>query len=95
VHVGYEDFDISKMDVLDKDKTIVVYCSIGYRSEKIGEKLKDKGFSMVYNLYGSIFEWGNLGLPLEDKSGVSTKNIHTYNAKWARWVMNNELKKIH
>jgi len=48
----------------DKDRPIVVYCSVGYRSSRMAEKLKKKGFENVYNLEGSIFQWANEGRPL-------------------------------
>ena len=85
-HVGFDDFDDSVLSDIDKDKHIVVYCSIGYRSEKIGEKLKKLGYSNLYNLFGSIFEWVNACHPLEDKEGRKTNKIHTYNKKWSKWV---------
>ena len=40
---------------------IIVYCSIGVRSEDIGEKLKELGYTKILNLYGGIFDWKNKG----------------------------------
>lgn len=91
---GYSDFDIARLGNIPKDKAIVVYCSIGYRSEKIGEKLQKAGFSNVSNLYGSIFEWANQGNPLEDQAGNPTKKIHTYNKKWSRWLEEGKGEKV-
>lgn len=86
VHIGFRHADISRLDTVPKDQPIVVYCSIGYRSEKIGEKLQKAGFSKVYNLYGSVFEWANCGFPLVDLQGKETDRIHTYDRKWSRWI---------
>jgi rhodanese-related sulfurtransferase len=86
IHIGFRNADISRLDTVPKDQPIVVYCSIGYRSEKIGEKLQKAGFSKVYNLYGSVFEWVNRGFPLVDLQGKETGHIHTYDRKWSRWV---------
>ena len=91
---GYEDFDLDQFLYLPKDTTIVVYCSIGYRSEKIGERLKKKGFTNVLNLYGSIFEWANQENPLVDSLGNLTNNIHTYNKAWSKWVDEKKVRKI-
>lgn len=91
IWVGYDDFDIQMVKKLDKSKTIVVYCSVGYRSEKVAKKLEKAGFKTVYNLYGGMFEWYNQGLPVVDNQGKSTDKIHTYNEKWGQWV--NERKK--
>jgi rhodanese-related sulfurtransferase len=85
-NVGYIWFDMRRVYDIPKDATIIVYCSVGYRSEKIGEKLLKYGYKNVYNLYGSIFEWANKGNPLYKSSGVQTTEIHTYNKTWARWV---------
>ncbi len=93
-YVGFDDFDESVLSDIDKDKRIVVYCSIGYRSEKIGEKLKKLGYTNSYNLFGSIFEWVNEGQPLVNKEGVSTHKIHTYNEKWSKWVTEGLAEKI-
>ncbi|MBK9255633.1 MAG: rhodanese-like domain-containing protein [Saprospiraceae bacterium] len=88
VYVGYDDFDIKKMNNILKDKKIVVYCSIGYRSEKIASKLRKSGYKNVFNLYGSIFEWANSGYEIEDIAGKKTNQLHTYNKNWSQWVTN-------
>lgn len=94
IHVGYNDFELELLDTVNKEKPLVVYCSIGYRSEKIANRLKGNGFSRVYNLYGSIFEWANRGYPLYNESGEEVKKVHTYNKKWSRWVDALEIEKI-
>lgn len=85
-HVGYIWFDMRSIYDIPKDATVVLYCSVGYRSEKIGEKLLRSGYKNVYNLYGSIFEWVNEGNPVYTSKGVQTSEIHTYNKDWARWI---------
>jgi len=85
-YIGYDYPRFEMLNDIPKDQPIVLYCSIGYRSEKLGEKLKKQGFTNVQNLYGSIFEWTNEGLPLVDKNGKPTDKIHTYNKKWSKWV---------
>lgn len=92
--VGYEDFNVQKLSGLDKSKPVVVYCSIGYRSEKIGEKLRNNGFSKVYNLYGSIFEWINQDYPVYDENDNPVSKVHTYNRKWSKWVDNPAIEKV-
>lgn len=94
--IGHTNFDIQSVKHIDKDRPIVVYCSVGYRSEIIGEKLVKAGFSNVQNLYGSIFEWVNQGLPVVDINGQKTTRIHTYNRRWSRWVREDEnIKKVY
>jgi rhodanese-related sulfurtransferase len=86
IHIGYDDFDLERVSHLDKNQPIIIYCSIGYRSEKIGEKLKDAGFQNVQNLFGSIFEWVNQHHPIYNASREQTNEIHTFNKKWSKWV---------
>jgi rhodanese-related sulfurtransferase len=94
VHIGYDHWDKIVLDGIPKDREIILYCSVGYRSEKIGNKLKALGFSRVRNLYGSIFEWVNKGLPLEDSLGGPSQRVHTYNKNWSKWVTNTMVEKI-
>jgi len=86
IAVGYDHFSTDKIKHLDKSKPVYIYCSIGYRSEKIGEKLIAEGFKNVYNLYGGIFYWANLGLPLEDSTNKRTTKVHGYNNDWSKWL---------
>ncbi len=66
-----------------KDQPIVVYCSVGYRSSLMAERLQAQGYSSVRNLEGSIFEWANRGLPLE-QDGRPTEGVHPYDRFWGR-----------
>ncbi len=86
LNVGYIWFDMRTIYNIPKDDTVVLYCSVGYRSEKIGEKLLKIGYQHVYNLYGSIFEWVNQGNPVYKSNGIQTSEIHTYDKKWAKWL---------
>ena len=54
--VGYDDFNLDRVSDIPKDSAIVVYCSVGYRSEKVTQQMRDAGFTNVHNLYGGIFE---------------------------------------
>ena len=85
-YIGYNNFSASSMKEIDKNATIVIYCSIGYRSEKIGEQLQSLGYSKVYNLYGGIFEWLNEDNTIINQDGQPTNKIHTYNKEWSKWV---------
>jgi len=77
----------------DRDETIVLYCSVGYRSENVARKLKNKGFTNVYNLYGSIFDWVEKGYPLEDMEGNTTLRVHTYNQRWGKLLTRPDVDK--
>lgn len=86
VWCGYDDFNVNRLKDLDNTKKVVVYCSVGYRSEKISLKLKKLGFPNVFNLYGGIFEWKNQGNPVVDNQGNETEKVHAYNEKWGVWL---------
>ena len=75
---------------LPKDTPIIVYCSVGFRSEKTTEHLLALGFTNVKNLYGGIFEWSNAGQPMVDSNENSTTKIHAYNKKWGTWINRGE-----
>lgn len=93
-YLGYDDFQLTRLKGVRKDQPIVLYCSIGYRSEKIGEKLRNLGYTEVYNLYGSLFEWVNQGHPVEDGQGNRTNKVHTYNRQWSKWVDDQAAEKV-
>lgn len=93
-YVGYDDFDEARLEGIPKDAKIVVYCSIGYRSEKIGDKLQKLGYSRVSNLYGSIFEWVNQGFEVVNLAEEPIKKVHTYNSKWSQWLNNDAVEKV-
>ncbi|HQV67598.1 MAG TPA: rhodanese-like domain-containing protein [Saprospiraceae bacterium] len=93
-YVGYDDFDFDNIKDIPVNKKIIVYCSVGYRSEKIATQLRKKGYKQVWNLYGSLFEWVNAGYDVSDKTGKPTTKIHTYNKDWSQWVTNPKANKI-
>ena len=86
VWVGYDDFKIERVEQIDKDSPIIVYCSVGYRSEKVTEKLLAEGFTNVSNLYGGIFEWKNQGNSVVDENGAETEDVHAYSPNWGIWL---------
>ena len=94
IYVGYKNFDKKSINSIPKESKIVVYCSVGYRSEKIGEKLQKLGYRNVYNLYGSIFEWVNRGNQVYDVNEKLSHRIHTYNKDWSKWVDNCKCEKV-
>ncbi|MFD2202464.1 rhodanese-like domain-containing protein [Shivajiella indica] len=87
--VGYEDFSLERVKDISKDQPVVVYCSIGARSQDIGKKLKDAGFKEVYNLYGGIFHWVNEEKPVYSNN-LPTKRIHAYSKSWGIWLNKGE-----
>ena len=68
-----------------KDKPIVTYCSVGYRSALFAKKLRTTGYTRVMNLEGSIFRWANENRPLQH-DGEPTDKVHPYNKLWGMLV---------
>lgn len=58
-----------KINDLDKDKPVFVYCLSGGRSGRAASILKDKGFTMVYDLDGGINRWRNMGMETTTDTG--------------------------
>ncbi len=90
IWIGFNDFDERSLAKISKSKPIVVYCSVGYRSEKITEKMEKLGFEDVSNLYGGIFSWKDAGFKVVDSEGKYTEKVHTYNKKWSQWLKHGE-----
>ena len=63
--------------------SIVVYCSIGYRSARLARELEQQGVEGVLNLEGSIFEWANSGHGVE-REGEAVSEVHPYDEDWGR-----------
>lgn len=62
-------------------RQVVLYCSVGYRSAKYVQQLRQLNKSNVFNLKGSLFAWANEGKPLfAGKEKVS--KVHPFDAKW-------------
>ncbi len=90
--IGYETFSATDIQSLipHKNTPLVVYCSIGIRSEHIGEKLGQLGYTKVLNLYGGIFKWKNQGNPVYNSRGQETDSVHAYNRYWGRLLTHGE-----
>lgn len=86
--VGYNNFEIENItpSITEKERLIVVYCSLGIRSENISEKMKTAGYTNVKNLYGGIFEWKNKGYPVFDIYGKETQNVHAFSKQWSKYL---------
>lgn len=91
--MNYDRPDYTMLDHIPFDTPIVIYCSVGYRSEKLGEPLQKLGFTQVFNLYGGIFEWVNEGHQVINPVGRPTDTLHTYNKRWSKYVDNTGITK--
>lgn len=88
IFVGFNSFNLQQttLELNNKHQPIVVYCSLGIRSEDIAKKLKKAGYTKVYNLYGGIFEWKNKGFSVYNSSETKTEKIHAFSPEWSKWL---------
>lgn len=89
IWAGYDTFTLKNVESLDKNKPVLVYCTVGARSQEIGKKLIEDGFTQVFNLYGGIIQWANETKPLVAE-GQSTHKVHTYSRTWGIWLKKGE-----
>ena len=89
---GHKKFDIRKIKAAypDKNTPLVVYCSVGVRSENVGEELIETGYTDVKNLYGGIFEWKNKDYPVYTPEGHPTEKVHAFSRRWGKLLHNAE-----
>ncbi len=66
-----------------KDREIITYCSVGYRSARFAQKLRAAHFTHVANLEGSIFAWANENRPLV-RVTETVSVVHPYNEVWGK-----------
>ena len=90
--VGYEKFNLKKTikTLPNKEAKIVVYCTLGVRSEDIAEQLKKAGYKNTYNLFGGIVEWKNNGNKVFDAKEIETKRVHVSSEFWSKWLLKGE-----
>lgn len=62
--VTSDDFK-EKVKKLDKNKPVYLYCKSGGRSSRAAKKLKEMGFTKVYDMDGGITSWEENNLETE------------------------------
>ncbi|MFZ1716316.1 MAG: rhodanese-like domain-containing protein [Saprospiraceae bacterium] len=64
-NIDYSSADfVTRMSALDKSKSIAVYCAVGGRSGKSATKLKELGFTQIYDLAGGMTAWNAQKMPV-------------------------------
>ncbi len=72
-------YDESLLESLDPKAPILVYCTVGIRSNKLAKTLRDQGFNKIIELQDGLIGWSNAQLPLVNSVNQSTDSIHVYN----------------
>jgi rhodanese-related sulfurtransferase len=82
----------TRLDVMNKSRTYVVYCKVGGRS-KIAQKLMQQlGFRTVYNIVGGTLLWEEEGLPFA--SGTEGVNKFSFCPFFISIVTFKKIKKV-
>ncbi len=82
----------TRLDVMDKDRTYLVYCKVGGRS-KIAQKLMQQlGFRTVHNIVGGTLLWEEEGLPFA--SGTDGVNKFSFCPFFISIITFKKIKKV-
>jgi len=94
--LSLQEFREGSISSANQAKTFVFYCTIGYRSSQVAQRLKDgrlndgslrdgslrDGSLRVVNLRGGLIGWVHSGGQVVDANGKETKKVHVYGDKW-------------
>ena len=70
INIDYNSLEFSqKVNKLDKDETVFVYCLSGGRSSSAANDMRRNGFKNVVELKGGILKWNAAGLDVAAGSG--------------------------
>ncbi len=83
VRIDPDQTDWEVLSDVPRDRRIVTYCSVGYRSSAVAERLSDLGFADVHNLDGGIFEWANESRPVY-RGEMRVRKVHPYDSRWGK-----------
>lgn len=78
--IALEEFEENLEQHSNSEAMIIAYCTIGYRSGKYAQKLRQQGINIL-NLEGSLLAWSHSQGELVNDFG-STKQVHVYGRQW-------------
>lgn len=68
----------TKVGMMQKDKTILIYCLSGSRSHVAANYMIQNGFKKIYNLQRGLIDWNRQGLALEQSSQTLASNSTSF-----------------
>ena len=80
-HVGSDAAAAARLAAAAPGATLVAYCSVGYRSAALVERLRGMGHATAVNLEGSIFRWAAEGRPVH-RGAARVAQVHPYDDVW-------------
>lgn len=72
---------VSKIQVLQKNKPVYIYCLTGSRSQMVANFMVQNGFPEVYNLQRGVVEWNQMGFPIKQSQRVVAATSPVYQEK--------------
>lgn len=93
-YIGYGEFSLDAVSHIPRDARVVLYCAVGWRSGRVGRRMRDAGFENVQDLYGGILNWTDNGHPVVNDNGV-TPRVHGSQRRWGRWVQNPNVEVVY
>jgi len=69
-----------RIEALDKEKPVYVYCLAGARSERAANELRTRGFKNVVELKGGMNAWRKSGKPVDGAKKVREISTEEYQA---------------
>jgi rhodanese-related sulfurtransferase len=69
---------IRRIEALDKDEPVYIYCLSGGRSAAAADLLREKGFSKVTELQGGINAWKQGDKPIEGEADIEQISNESY-----------------
>ncbi len=69
---------IERVQYLDKEQAIYIYCLSGGRSTAAAKWLRENGFREVIELKGGINAWKQAGLPVEGVADAQQMSVDTF-----------------
>lgn len=69
---------IERIQYIDKDKPVYIYCLVGARSNAAAEWMRKNGFTKVIELNGGINAWKSAGKQLEGSNNITQMTVEQY-----------------
>lgn len=86
----YDKKFVEKINLMDKSKTICVYCRSGARSKTAAKVLKNNGFNKVCHLEGGLIGWQYSGFPLTKSTVKEDEHIKSMSLADFKKVLNTD-----
>lgn len=80
--IPYDSPEIKSFIKCSVNTPIITYCSVGYRSAILAQRLQKMGYKKVFNLQGSLFVWFRENRPVFCGEEIVSW-IHPFNLFWS------------